>query len=272
MPNPHIKCMHITFAALLCVAAALMSGSAEAAVTNEGTAYRLDDGVAAYRETHMSCNCVLYDSGGKPARVVMYRCIDGSAFARKNVIERAGAATPDFDLIDGRNGYREGVRTSAHGREVYWQKSASTAEKTKRLEIPASAVIDSGFDATVRAHWPLLANGDGISASFLLPSALRYFKVSIEHVSTKPTAGVTRLRMQLDTWYGFVAPDTELDYRTSDQRLLRFKGIGSIRDGRGRNHAVRIEFPGDLQGQRASAGVIESLRSLPLTGQCGTRS
>ncbi|MDI1253400.1 hypothetical protein [Thermomonas sp.] len=213
---------------------------------------------------------MLYEIGGKPARLVLYRCMDGSAFARKIVVERTGAATPDFDFIDGRTGYREGVRTSADDRDVYWQKSSSTAEKRKTLEIPANAIIDSGFDAMVRAQWPLLSTEGGISAKFLLPSALRFLKVSIERVKLKPVVGVTHLRMKLNTWYGFAAPDTDLDYRSSDRRLLRFKGIGSIHDARGRNQAVRIEFPGGLQGQRASAGDIETVRSLPLIGQCGT--
>ena len=75
--------------------------------------------------------------------------------------------------------------------------------------------------------------------------------------------------MKLDTWYGFAAPDTDVDYRTSDRTLLRFKGIGNIRDMRGRNQAVRIEFPGGLQPRIANAADIVSARDMPLTGRCG---
>ena len=257
----HRACIAITSS--LFVAAALASAPADAATTHVGNAYRLDDGALAYREVHM-----LYDSGGDPARLVLYRCPDGAAFARKVVVERVGAEAPDFDFVDGRSGYREGVRTNNGKREVYSRKSDATAEKTRPLDVPAYAVIDAGFDAMVRAQWPRLSTSDGITANFLLPSALRFLKVSIQRVKDAPEAGITHLRMQLDTWYGFVAPDTELDYRTSDRRLLRFTGIGTIRDARGRNQAVRIEFPGGLKGLYASASDIEAARRLPLATGC----
>jgi hypothetical protein len=263
MPYSNIQRKHLTFGSLL-LALVSLPALAQTATTNEGTAYRLDDGTAAYREMHLR-----YESGGHPARLVVYRCMDGTAFARKTVVERTGAATPDFDFVDGRTGYREGVRSTTHGREVYWQKSGTNAEKNKMLDTPENAVIDAGFDAMIRTQWQRLTTDAGISANFLLPSALRFLKVSIERVKTKPEAGVTHLRMKLDTWYGFAVPDTDLDYRSSNQRLLRFKGIGTIRDARGRNQAVRIEFPGGLLGRQASASEIEAAQRLPLTGRCG---
>lgn len=265
MPHSDLQQRHLALGMLVMITSMyLPDASAQSATTSEGTAYRLDNGAAAYREMHL-----LYESGGHPARLVLYRCMDGSSFARKIVVERAGATTPDFDFVDGRSGYREGVRTNARGREVYWQKSSTDEKKSKALDIPASAVIDAGFDPMVRAQWARLGTDSGISANFLLPSALRFYKVGIERLKAKPITGVTRLRMKLATWYGFAAPDTDLDYRSSDQRLLRFKGIGSIRDARGRNQAVRIEFPGGLEGRRASASEIEAARRLPLTGRCG---
>lgn len=264
MPNPHIQYSLVTLPGLFAVATGLMTATADATTTNEGTAYRLDNGAAAYRESHL-----LYQSDGMPARLVLYRCMDGSVFARKTAIERSGAAMPDFDFIDGRTGYREGVRSTTRGREVYWQKSKATDEKSKMLDVPANAVIDAGFDAMIRTHWSRLSTKTGISANFLLPSALRFLKVSIEQMKGQPTPGVIQLRMKLDAWYGFAAPDTDLDYRSSDQRLLRFNGIGTIRDAQGRNQAVRIEFPGGLQDRQASASEITAARRLPLTGRCG---
>lgn len=264
MPQSTSRLAPPMFGNLLLVSLASLPASAMAATTSEGTAYTLDDGAAAYREMHM-----LGDLDGVPTRLVLYRCMDGAAFARKLVIQRGSAATPDFDFVDGRTGYREGVRTTARGREVYWQKSGKAAEKKKALEPPANAVIDAGFDAKVRAQWSRLSTDAGISANFLLPSALRFLKVSIKRVKETPAAGVTHLRMELDTWYGFAAPDTDLHYRSSDQRLLRFTGIGSIRDTRGRNQAVRIEFPGGLEGRATNASEFAAARRLPLDGRCG---
>lgn len=266
VPNPRLQCPRFVLACWPTLALALFAcaGSANAAVTSEGTAYRLDDGKAVYRETHM-----LQQGGGDPTRLVLYRCMDGTAFARKTLVEREGPMAPDFDFIDGRTGYREGARTTDKGREVYWQKATGDAEQRKIVDIPAHAVIDAGFDAMVRGQWSRLDSKKGVEASFLLPSALRFIKVDIQRISAAPAAGITRLRMTLATWYGFAAPATDLDYQSSSRRLLRFKGIGTIRDAGGRHQAVRIEFPGGLQPRIASAGEIETARRLPLTGQCG---
>jgi hypothetical protein len=264
MPHLHIQRTGLVLVSLLSAAAASFAASAQAAATNEGIAYRLDDGKPAYREIHM-----LYESGGAPARLVLYRCMDGTPFARKIVVERTGAVAPDFDFIDGRTGYREGARSTGKGSEVYWQKSRADGEKRKIIETPADAVIDAGFDAMIRAHWTQVGTREGTDANFLLPSAMRFLKVRIQRVAGTSAADITHLRMKLDTWYGFAAPDTDLVYSTGNRRLLRFKGIGSIRDGNGRTQAVRIEFPGGLLGRPASASEIEAVRRLPLTGRCG---
>lgn len=261
---PNIQRTVVMFAGLLAIAGMALAGPADSAVTNEGTAYRLDDGKPAYREIHLS-----FESVGKPARLVLYRCMDGTAFARKIVVEQEDARAPDFDFIDGRTGYREGAHGTRKGRDVYWQQSKGAKDQRKVLDAPADTVIDAGFDALVKTQWAQLNSKEGIGASFLLPSAMRFLKVKIQRIAGPTTPGITRLRMKLDTWYGFAAPDTDIDYQTSDRRLLRFKGIGNIRDRRGRNQAVRIEFPGGLQPRVSSAADIDAARRIPLTGRCG---
>lgn len=261
---PNIQRNVVIIAGLLPMVGSAVAGPADAAVTNEGTAYRLDDGKPAYREIHLS-----FESVGKPARLVLYRCMDGNTFARKIVVEHEIARAPDFDFVDGRTGYREGARGTGKGRDVYWQQSKAAKEQRSVVDAPADAVIDAGFDALVKTQWAQLNSKGGIGASFLLPSAMRFLKVKIQRVAGSPTPGITKLRMKLDTWYGFAAPDTDIDYQTNDRRLLRFKGIGNIRDHRGRIQAVRIEFPGGLQPRVSSAADIDAARRIPLTGRCG---
>ena len=261
---PNIQRNVAIFYGLLPIAAAAFAGTADAAATNEGIAYRLDDGKPAYRELHMS-----FVSGGNPARLVLYRCMDGSAFARKIVVERESAFAPDFDFIDGRTGYREGAHGTSKFRDVYWQPSKGDPEQRKHLGAPADAVIDAGFDALVRSQWTQLNSKVGIRANFLLPSAMRFLKVKIQPIAGTPAAGITHFRMKLDTWYGFAVPDADIDYQTSDRRLLRFKGIGNIRDRRGHHQLVRIEFPGGLQPRAATNVEIDAARRIPLTGNCG---
>lgn len=244
---------------LLLVAA----GDAGAAERYEGLAYRLDGPALAYREEHWR-----YDEAGVGARLVLYRCPDGAAFARKQVVDRPSAIAPDFEFIDGRDGYREGVRTHDGRREVFWQASADTAPRRRWLVLTPQTVIDAGFDALVRARWERLAAGVPLSARFLLPASFVQLPVALRPLPGLPS-GERGFAMRVDAWYGFVAPETRVFYRDRDRWLSRFEGIGTIRDSRGRRLAVRIEFPQRSRATASHAALLQALHE-PLDGRCRT--
>ena len=253
-----------TAAALLLAITGAGTPTVSAAVRYEGLAYSTANGELAYREIHWR-----YRQDGRPARLVVYRCPDAQAFSRKRVLVYGRPAAPDFDFIDARDGYREGVRKADGGREVYWQAGRDAKTKTRPLASTADVVIDAGFDSLVRTRWQALQHGDPVSAAFLLPSRLDFVDVSIARVDVvdSPVA-TTRLRMELDAWYGFAAPRTELVYRNSDRQLLRFEGLGTIRDGKGRHREVRIEFPPGLRTGNISREQVDAAASVPLVGRC----
>lgn len=228
----------------------------------EGLAYAAQSGELAYREIHWR-----YEEQGQPARLVLYRCPNGAAFARKRMSAGSDPATPNFDFIDARTGYREGVRGAGDRREVYWRAGHGGDMKTRTLELDADAVIDAGFDAVVRAQWQALREGTSIEAGFLLPSRLEFIDVSIGRIDGAK-AETTRLRMELDAWYGFAAPRTELVYRNSDRWLLQFEGIGSIRDDSGHHQEVRIEFPPALRTADIDRKQVDAAVATPLGRSC----
>lgn len=243
----------------------LSSPAVHAADRYEGLAYPLGSQALAYREEHWR-----YDDAGVPARLVLYRCPDGRAFARKQVRDRPSAIAPDFEFIDARDGYREGVRSRAGAREVYWQPRGDAPPKRKPLAFPPQAVVDAGFDALVRAQWLRLMAGTPVSARFLLPSSLALLPVKLRTLASPGSAGEVGFGMRLDAWYGFAAPETRVFYRRRDRWLSRFEGIGTIRDARGRHLPVRIEFPDALRAAAVSqAQVLHALQE-PLDGQCRT--
>lgn len=210
-----------------------------------------------YRETHW----VL--PGDSPQRWVLYRCPDGRAFARKQVLG-AGMA-PDFALEDGRDGYAEGAR-GGRAPIVYVREDGQRRERP--LPAPAGAVIDAGFDAAVRAHWTDLLAGRAVRLQFLLPSRQRYFPVRVQRIDSIDWNGIRaeRLRMRLDAWFGFAVPDVQLIYARQDRRLLQVDGTGNLRDARGRYPQVRIAFA--AAAADADAADVEAARRLPLDGRC----
>jgi hypothetical protein len=211
-----------------------------------------------YREVH------LVQSGANPERWVLYRCPDGKPFARKRVAP--GGTRPDFALEDARDGYREGVRMAGNARQVYVRSAGE--EVSRKLSVPADGVIDAGFDAAVRAHWSELMGGGNVRLQFLIPSHQRFFPVLLRRVDSLDWNGIAaeRLRMKLDTWFGFAVPDVTLVYARADQRLLEFNGTSNLRDARGRNPQVRIAFQPAMQS--TTSDDLAAIARLPLDGRC----
>ena len=229
----------------------------------EARAYARKSDALLYRESHWR-----YRQDGDARRLVLYRCPDGRAFARKTVIERTTAQAPDFDFEDARDGYREGVRSGAQGRVVYVRAGAKAALEERPLAVPAAGVIDAGFDASVRLHWATLQGGSAVTQPFLLPSRMAFMPVRLDPGPSLRWNGIParRMTMRLDRWYGFVAPTMQLTYASEDRRLLEFAGIATIRDADGRHQDVRIVFP--QPAVSADERALQAALATPLVTQC----
>lgn len=251
---------------LAAVAAMATVPVAHALERYEGMAYRLTAGTLAYREEHWR-----YDDAGVASRLVLYRCPDGAAFARKRVRGAAGAVAPDFEFEDARDGYRESVRTRDDSRrEIALQARGDAPVQRRLLALGSATVVDAGFDALVRRHWTRLVAATPLSARFLLPARFAEVPVKLQALPRGAAGGgETGFAMRLDAWYGFAVPETRVYYRASDRWLVRFEGIGSIRDARGRNLPVRIEFPERLRGMRVAPAELQRALAAPLDGRCG---
>ena len=210
-----------------------------------------------YRESHF------VRAGALSERWVAYRCPDGAAFARKQV--DGASAAPAFALEDGR-GYAEGLRGGGNTRSAYLSNGGRRSERS--VPVPADGVVDAGFDVAVRANWDTLIRGQPLRLQFLVPSRQRFYPVRVQRVGSLAWRGIpaVRLRMRLDSWFGFAVPEVDLVYARDDRRLLEFAGTGNVRDAQGGNPQVRIAFePGTRPVGDAE---VASLRGDPLRGRC----
>lgn len=248
----------------LCCALILGAAASTAAERDDGVAYDRA-GRVAYRETHWR-----YAEGDTHRRLVLYRCADGRPFARKHMHwQQANEAAPDFDFLDQRDGYREGLAGAAGGREVYWQPSRSAEERRALVRLGPDAVVDAGFDSFIRRRWDELATGEVLRTAFLLPADLAAIPVAIRRVpgaQPEPDAAVARFTVELDRWYAFVAPTLTLAYAASTRRLREFQGAVTIRDEQGKRQKLRVAFP--AAPSAASAGDIAAAAAEPLVARC----
>ncbi|MCS3746145.1 hypothetical protein FHY18_001706 [Xanthomonas arboricola] len=247
-----LRCRPIPPLLLLVLGSAPLSAAAVTRV--DGDVFDADKGALRYRESHW-----LLDDGG---RLVLYRCPNGQAFARKQV--DGGGSSPDFSLIDGRDGYREGVRRRNGVREMFQQPPGKPERSTALPAGEDERVIDAGFDAYLRNHWDALASAPQ-RVDFVLPSLQRQLAFRVERVDD--SAGQRRFRISLDAWYGAAVPSLEVRYAIASKRLLEFRGVGNLRDAQGRYPRVRIVFP-DTAARAASADELRQAREQPLTRSC----
>lgn len=186
-------------------------------------------------------------------RLVLYRCVDGTAFARKQVDYRTSATAPAFSLMDARNGYREGLRRDGR-RTLVWGGTAATGHHATPVAArPGTPLVaDAGFDAFLRGQWsPLLAGGSPVLA-FVVPSMGRSIEFRLERIGEGRIGGaaVERFRLKPGGLLGLVGPGMEVAYDASDRQLRRFTGLTNLRDDRGRPLRARIDFPGPSRTAR----------------------
>jgi hypothetical protein len=224
------------------VLATLMADPVVASLREEvGFASALDDGRPLYREQHLMRTA---PDGGPLERLVVYRCTDGTPFARKRVDYRGAPSAPAFQFEDARSGYREGLQRGRGGAQVFVDRP--DAEPRQAMLPDGAFVADAGFDQWVRGNWPALARGERVPMDFLVPSRLTSygFKVYQVEAAADGDEPARRFRLRLGGLLGWLAPHIDVVYAEADRRLLRFEGLSNLRDDAGEDPlTVRIEFP-----------------------------
>lgn len=214
-------------------------GIARGAVLSQlGVARDPAGGSLLYQEQHL----IERDSARIRERLVLYRCGDGTAFARKHVEYRDSQFVPDFSLTDARDGYREGL----DGNHDEWRVWSGTRPQPKALQKTAGVLVaDAGFDELVRAHWSALIRGGKLPIRFVVPAfdksmALNLRSLGRASIEDQP---VQRFSLKLGGLLALVSPDIEVAYEVDSRRLRRFEGISNLRSDRGKPFNVRIDFP-----------------------------
>jgi hypothetical protein len=243
---------------MCCCLVALPSHAALVAV--EGDARNPKTDRLIYREAHL----IRREAERPVERLVLYRCPNGVAFARKTVDYRRSALAPEFELTDVR-GYREGLRREG-GKTLVW----SGADAPRALGTSKTPLVaDAGFDEFLRQRWPQLAAGRPQPLTFAVPAFGRSLPFKIHSTGDRVESGhrLHRFELRLDTLLGVVTSAIRVDYDTNDRRLRRFTGPTNIRDARGNQIEARIDFPQaplPVDAQRWQTAVDEPLAACTL--------
>lgn len=220
------------------ILALLLPPAATATIQQEiATARDLKSREVLFREQHI----VRFDNGEPAERLVMYRCLDGQAFARKWVRYADTPSAPSFQLEDARSGYREGAERTASGTRVRWTPPGGS--EASGLLPSGPLVADAGFDEWVRSYWAPLTQGKTLEMRFLVPSRLRAYDFDVSPIDSG-SPDLQAFRLQLGGWFGWLLPSIRVAYDDQTRRLRWFEGLSNLRDDAGdAPMRVRIDFP-----------------------------
>lgn len=237
-------------------------------LTYDGEAFELDGGELLYGEQHW----LRYQGAQLRERVVLYVCPHAPerVFARKELKVDGEPTLPQFELIDQRLGYREGLRVREGRWYAFIQRGPDQPEESAPIERVQGLVADAGFDAFVRQNWDRLVGGAKLDIDFLVPSELDALRFRVKRI------GPTRLgdidaetfRLSLGGLWGWLAPSIDVSYDARERQLLRFEGISNVRGPDGVNYRARIVFPpGRLRALPDGSG-LAAARQRALVSNC----
>jgi hypothetical protein len=178
-------------------------------------------------------------------RLVVYRCADGTAFARKRVSYSKSLQAPTFELTDGRKTASEGLRYLASGPSLWYRAPNVAAEKNAGLSAK-DLVADAGFDEFIRANWAALRGGKETPLNFAVPTRLKAYKFNLKQIGETQFSGQPAVTFQLKIagLLSLIADPIEVTYHKSTKRLLSFKGLSNLRDDAGGfDLMTKIDFP-----------------------------
>lgn len=199
-------------------------------------------------------------------RLVLYRCMDGTAFARKRVNYQPSAQAPAFEFVDARKGFVEGLRYKQNKAALWFRPPGAAPEKNAFLSVQ-NLVADAGFNEFIKLNWLQLRTGKALPLQFAVPTRLQAYKFNLKQTGESQLAGVSAVTYQLKIagLLSLIADPIEVTYDKASRRLLRFQGLSNLRDDAGEfDLMAQIDFPQPARDAQESEW--QKYATLPLVG------
>ncbi|MBP7370054.1 MAG: hypothetical protein KA902_01315 [Arenimonas sp.] len=206
----------------------------------QGNAWNLAKTKLMYTESHWTSS----ENNVLKNRLVIYRCADGTPFARKEINYAPSTLAPAFNFVDARFNYREGLRWQNDRPQVWFMRDGKNSQKN--LNQTENLVADAGFDAFIKNRWPELLASRPQTLQFVIPARLTSYGFNLQLINSLEfkKEPAHRFKLGLQSWLGFIAPNIEVIYSHNSKRLLRFKGLSNILNDLGEKPVqALIEFP-----------------------------
>lgn len=227
---------------LLLAAAALPAAAADEQVLRfYGYAYDLKTGKYLYTEVHEQHVQGERWVGG----TMTYFDPQGKKIGFKTLDFSKDASIPLYHLTLNGSGYEEGISAISSDKvEVFKRHATGEKLETASVDRAVAMAADSGFHAYITSHFAELLSGQTINFRLVVPGNLDAFKFRVKRIedTTFEGAPAIRLRVEPDSILRFVLDPLELTYEPKARKLLEYRGIANIHDGKGKAYVARIAY------------------------------
>lgn len=253
-------------ALFLAAPASLAAGAPEPLSRFEGTARSATNGRVLYRELHF----VRRLDARVVKRTVFYTCDDGRPFARKD-LDYADPLIPDLDMTDARAGTRTTVLRDGSEHVITNTATSGKAPRVFRFSAEKDLVVDAGFNELLLRRWDALVSGQEVTFRIVLLGSGSIHTLKARSVGRTIIAGEEREHFQvaLGGLLGLIAPAIDVWYANNGHGLRLYQGVSNLRDERGKEMNVAIEFP-PATLRAATEAEWQATAALPLVRSCGS--
>ncbi|MEQ8288667.1 MAG: hypothetical protein RIB78_02975 [Gammaproteobacteria bacterium] len=230
--------MKMTILAMLVVCLPVL---AETQVSERvGYAYDIDSGELLYSESHYET----FQDGRIVSDKVTYRDTEGNVFAEKEVDYSGSPVMPDFNLQNFATGHQEIASKLESELRVVFTPNEETSPQSETIPLPEQGIIDAGFDRFIVEHWQELVEGKQMVRKMLIPSLKKFIDFRIYQSRVDSESGKRELTVEPNSvLIRFLADPLLLEYELDQPRLLSYEGKSNMRNEKGDNLLVRIDFP-----------------------------
>ncbi len=171
---------------------------------------------------------------------VWYVTQEKDTLAQKKLTYKHSALRPDVEFNQFQNDYYLKVVNEANTVHITFKEGKTKFEKS--ISVPENAVIDGGIRNFVIGNLEKILNNNTLSFPLVVPerAAYYYFEVKMEKKIDNNT--ILFSMSPKNVFLSLLAPKIEFYYNIPSQELELYTGISDIKDKKGKNLQVKIEY------------------------------
>lgn len=197
---------------------------------------RDDQGGLVYKEKHIT----EYVDGQTKKSLTRYLDPEGREIATLESDYNRSLAMPTYVFKDFRRGYEEGLRFR-DGKYYIFNKHRERGEKEKALKNTKDVFSCQGWHYYVVENLDRLEKGEVFEVKLVFPNKLRPYDFRIEKVRSDGEA--VRVKVRFANWLvSWFVPHLDLVYDKKERKLIEYRGVSNIFDGKGDLQEVTITF------------------------------